>query len=105
MPDRVKRDRAQPAGQKSALFPVSYTHLDVYKRQVVGTAAVRVGGPSSPPHHPDLGRRYADRSSVAQLLRVITAPEVRRRGVARRLAVSYTHLDVYKRQVTLWPTM
>lgn len=55
---------------------------------VVGTAAVRVGGPSSPPHHPDLGRRYADRSSVAQLLRVITAPEVRRRGVARRLVAA-----------------
>lgn len=52
---------------------------------IVGTAGVRVGGPSSPPHHPEIGQRYADRARVAQLLRVITAPEVRRRGVARRL--------------------
>lgn len=53
--------------------------------KVVGTCGVRVGGPSSPPHHPEIGARYADREQVAQLVRVITDPAVRRRGVAASL--------------------
>ena len=51
------------------VLPVSYTHLDVYKRQVLGNAQLDGG--------------------VATL-------EVRAHG---RHAVSYTHLDVYKRQL------
>ena len=61
---------------------VSYTHLDVYKRQVVrkGTlhASIRACGRSSP-----FGRI---RPMACTLLRKAAWP------------VSYTHLDVYKRQ-------
>jgi ribosomal protein S18 acetylase RimI-like enzyme len=55
---------------------------------VVGTAAIRVGGPNVPPHPEELGRRYADRQAVAQLLRVTTLPEHRRAGLARRLVAA-----------------
>lgn len=52
---------------------------------VVATAAVRIGGPASPPHPAWLAARYADRSRVAQLLRVACLPAYRRRGLARQL--------------------
>jgi GNAT superfamily N-acetyltransferase len=55
---------------------------------VVSTAAIRIGGPNVPPHPPELGRRYADRQAVAQLLRVATLPEHRRHGLARRLVAA-----------------
>ena len=71
--------------------PVSYTHLDVYKRQALADAdpAVRV--------HGDLGADAAGR-----LLR-LDHPEAGGAAadpaaIAGRTAVSYTHLDVYKRQ-------
>ena len=57
--------------------PVSYTHLDVYKRQAYL--------PADENHHRDL--------HAGMLL-----PEPRARDW--RGAVSYTHLDVYKRQIT-----
>ena len=53
--------------------------------EVVGTCAIRTGGPSVPPHHPDLGRRYADRSNVCQLVRAVTSPEHRRQGIGKKL--------------------
>ncbi len=55
---------------------------------VVATAAIRVGGPNVPPHPVELGRRYADRQTVAQLLRVATMPAHRRFGLARRLVAA-----------------
>ncbi|GLI03608.1 GNAT family N-acetyltransferase [Phytohabitans aurantiacus] len=55
---------------------------------VVATAAVRIGGPQSPPHAAWLADRYADRARVAQLLRVATHPEHRRHGLARRLVAA-----------------
>ncbi|MEV0291625.1 GNAT family N-acetyltransferase [Kribbella sp. NPDC050820] len=55
---------------------------------VVATAAVRVGGPNCPPHPVELAQRYADRQTVAQLLRVATLPEHRRAGLARRLVAA-----------------
>ena len=55
---------------------------------VVATAAIRVGGPNVPPHPEELGRRYADRQAVAQLLRVATLPEHRRARLARRLVAA-----------------
>ena len=62
----------------AALVPVSYTHLDVYKRQGfiggggLGTVAVNYG--------------YNRYNFPIMLVAVII------------IAVSYTHLDVYKRQ-------
>ena len=55
--------------------PVSYTHLDVYKRQVRHSAAA------------------PDSSRLMNLL-MVTATDCRN-------PVSYTHLDVYKRQALL----
>ena len=54
---------------------VSYTHLDVYKRQVLWTVITRTSG-----HY-----------TVERSFNMIYSHEVE--------AVSYTHLDVYKRQV------
>ena len=50
--------------------PVSYTHLDVYKRQVHEAASTFYAGEK------------------------VRVPEIR----VSHIAVSYTHLDVYKRQ-------
>ena len=61
--------------------PVSYTHLDVYKRQRVLRAVLIVG---------DKGLRFET-----------GAVEGQRPGFAEAAhvgPVSYTHLDVYKRQ-------
>ncbi|GHJ41261.1 GNAT family N-acetyltransferase [Streptomyces sp. TS71-3] len=55
---------------------------------VAACAAVRIGGPKSPPHAPELAARYADRQAVAQLLRVATLPGYRRAGLARRLVAA-----------------
>lgn len=52
---------------------------------VVGTCALRMGGPSAPPHPAWLAERYADRGAVAQLLRLAVLPEHRRKGLARGL--------------------
>lgn len=51
---------------------------------LLGTAAVRAGGPKSPPHPPALAGRYDDQTT-AQLFRVFVAREHRRRGAARAL--------------------
>ena len=60
------------AYMKDILEPVSYTHLDVYKRQFLHVA---------PP----------------AALQCCSSPVIRRCS-QREIAVSYTHLDVYKRQ-------
>ena len=66
----LNHDPANPEwAERDVLMPVSYTHLDVYKRQAVGPG--RAAGAAT---HP-LG-----------VMRQLSN------------AVSYTHLDVYKRQ-------
>ena len=63
---------------------VSYTHLDVYKRQVL---------------YKDLGGVLPDHDHLQGQLLGLRAPEGSRRRPATEAApVSYTHLDVYKRQ-------
>ena len=66
-------------------LPVSYTHLDVYKRQVVGLLPAVI---------------VVVAVIVAVIMRMrrsmIVALAVRVRMAM--IAVSYTHLDVYKRQ-------
>jgi GNAT superfamily N-acetyltransferase len=52
--------------------------------QVVGTAAVRAGGPRQPPHPGWLRQRYPD-DVTAQLFRVYVHPKHRRSGLARRM--------------------
>ncbi|GAA0544232.1 acetyltransferase (GNAT) family protein [Saccharopolyspora erythraea NRRL 2338] len=52
--------------------------------EVVGTAALRAGGPKSPPNPQWLAERY-DRPSTAQLCRTYVRAAHRRRGLARAL--------------------
>ena len=64
------------------MAPVSYTHLDVYKRQVLGIL------------------RDGDNAAAVRLHSVGLDLETSRQRV---IAVSYTHLDVYKRQSEYCP--
>ena len=84
--------------------PVSYTHLDVYKRQgsprlpPAGTAT----GPTRPRRCPPRsssgpGRSMSRRTSVSPAGRS-ERPRPPRGEPERAEPVSYTHLDVYKRQ-------
>ena len=62
--------------------PVSYTHLDVYKRQVYEVIAVEdIVTPDG-----------TVRAAAGDVVDTITTAEE---------AVSYTHLDVYKRQILM----
>ena len=74
-------------------MPVSYTHLDVYKRQVCGTL------PEVQPSTrlPSAARisSFAPGSSLPLVMSRLEISTVVRRFVS----VSYTNLDVYKRQV------
>ena len=73
------------------MWPVSYTHLDVYKRQMMNHALD--GGMS---HMAVLRMLAANESNEGPVtwLRLL--------GLWRPVAVSYTHLDVYKRQEWEW---
>ena len=80
-----------PPGNISQV-PVSYTHLDVYKRQVqaqLDAIAERLGDRFDTRVHIKLGAKKGqvtiDFATIADLKRILDA-------------VSYTHLDVYKRQ-------
>ena len=75
--------------KKPSVDPVSYTHLDVYKRQLPAWAGDREAVPATPAEFPACQTaarppdgHFADRGGL------VCSPE----------AVSYTHLDVYKRQ-------
>ena len=76
--------------------PVSYTHLDVYKRQVLRNASV----------HCWLLRNIIDKISIREeddmknrLEELRKQRGIKQEDLANALeAVSYTHLDVYKRQ-------
>ena len=71
------------------MIPVSYTHLDVYKRQGILYLEVIFRGTL---HFQPLDARvHAD--AVALMHHIIAGLDVRKAG-----PVSYTHLDVYKRQ-------
>ena len=65
--------------------PVSYTHLDVYKRQAINTAVLRL---SAELHQVGLD----------EFVQVAVHHPLDIRGLDSRTTVSYTHLDVYKRQ-------
>ena len=69
-----------------SLPSVSYTHLDVYKRQ----AQAREG--RQPPRGEEEALHYHPRGAPR------LSPVRRRRRVRLSDPVSYTHLDVYKRQ-------
>ena len=64
------------------LIPVSYTHLDVYKRQLMQCS--------------DFFDEHKDINQVAVRNTAFSAKKVKDDGDIT--PVSYTHLDVYKRQ-------
>ena len=69
-----------------AIIAVSYTHLDVYKRQVVFCNA--------PEDNPFMAGAFHGPGEPDCVINVgVSGPGV---------AVSYTHLDVYKRQECLF---
>ena len=110
---------------KQATRPVSYTHLDVYKRQVVGSIVYTALPASVAPVH-KVGARH-EAALICKVLHPFPfarlpspVPPISRRGAVAWMmdeyfgltrvgwvreyildvkAVSYTHLDVYKRQV------
>ena len=63
--------------QIRSMYPVSYTHLDVYKRQVAIFPMLAVYGYHAYNHYENDQSMYIHRPDP----------------------VSYTHLDVYKRQM------
>ena len=76
-------------GTAHGLYAVSYTHLDVYKRQVdahhqSSTGLVTTGVLH---HHVQQGLFYFSQYQLIEVIHILTIP------------VSYTHLDVYKRQL------
>ena len=89
---------------------VSYTHLDVYKRQVLrplgyqrrAVAQLVVGGVNLGDvvlHDGPFGARYAPNGTT--LCKVDSGSRKQRTSKCRVATVSYTHLDVYKRQARL----
>ena len=79
---------------KVAPMPVSYTHLDVYKRQGTASPTFFKPGGFKISHivgNIDLSRNLTDQVSIS------IGSEARNETYTI-IAVSYTHLDVYKRQ-------
>ena len=87
------RQSSSDRGSQPAPVPVSYTHLDVYKRQVVGQRgadAMRAA---------DRGQQPGAAPAIATLACTPGSEAVQLACVI--IPVSYTHLDVYKRQPQL----
>ena len=73
--------------------PVSYTHLDVYKRQVEDVFSITGRGTVA------TGRVEAGTIKVSDEVEIVgLSDEIRKVVVTGVETVSYTHLDVYKRQ-------
>lgn len=70
------------------------------RERIVGTAAIRAGGPKGAMHPPELIATYGDPATTAQIVRVMIAPEARRRGIASRfvaIATDFTRDAGYER--------
>ena len=78
-----------------AINSVSYTHLDVYKRQSVYRASMGAFSRSTNP----LGN-WDNMYDKIQSINLFME-----KGVTDDVTVSYTHLDVYKRQSTCYLTV
>ena len=72
---------------------VSYTHLDVYKRQVLLVAAIPVAMPTVLSVTMAVGARL-----LAKKQAIVTKLSAIEELAGVDVPVSYTHLDVYKRQ-------
>ena len=89
---------------------VSYTHLDVYKRQrqKIDTRTAPAAGAASAAEEgepPDVRAARSAVTAVASSELAAVAERTRRKidaFTAGAAPVSYTHLDVYKRQAAGW---
>ena len=88
--------RLKTSSQFEGVKAVSYTHLDVYKRQGV----LRAHGWPEGRGTLERARRLLDDSAGHQVRRPRDLHGAEGEVLA---AVSYTHLDVYKRQLTMSP--
>ena len=77
------------------MYPVSYTHLDVYKRQRIFSSPDALTLTAKPG---DTYNLYDALGVVNDIIYSGTAGNSPVTGI-RVPSVSYTHLDVYKRQV------
>ena len=87
--------------ENNPVMPVSYTHLDVYKRQVLGRVATysnhirTIPFPRSP-----FGQNgFSFLIFTIPIVSAIVIKKPATMSIDRISTVSYTHLDVYKRQV------
>ena len=78
--------------------PVSYTHLDVYKRQVAGDISARLADARPQNRDRPFGRLQQRDRRQRHLRAPREAAQMRDDMRRSRHPVSYTHLDVYKRQ-------
>ena len=83
-------------GTKSCAAPVSYTHLDVYKRQllIILAVALLIFGPKN---LPKLGKMFG--KTINGFKKGMEDEEGSDDSEEKTETVSYTHLDVYKRQI------
>ena len=82
--------------------PVSYTHLDVYKRQTVGCPILIGDGlkGTDDVEVPVVGGEYVEKAKIGRA--VMDADVfISLTHFKGHETVSYTHLDVYKRQTAL----
>ena len=82
---------------------VSYTHLDVYKRQVQLAASLAEAGKKVMFIDADLRKsvllgRFRIHQNVKGLVHLLSGQAQLADVICMTDAVSYTHLDVYKRQ-------
>ena len=91
-------------GLQPAFFPVSYTHLDVYKRQLLDQVLHNEGleqlqshlfGQTALVH---LQLRADDDNRTAGIVHAFAQQVLAEAALLALEPVSYTHLDVYKRQ-------
>ena len=82
-------------------MPVSYTHLDVYKRQMQTLLDSRATAPELRQCIENLAILGARGGAAGLVALSVTAAVLQREGLAKLAyePVSYTHLDVYKRQL------
>ena len=96
----VERDPKEQ-GERALLNPVSYTHLDVYKRQVImdaesGKVIADMSGENKRQIVLRGGRGGKGNQHYATA--TMQVPKYAQPGQPAQEPVSYTHLDVYKRQ-------
>ena len=83
-----------PGDMRHIYLPVSYTHLDVYKRQIQNKEIAKEAAQEVWYEIIKSIDSFNGESGLSTWIYTLCK---------RTIPVSYTHLDVYKRQETVWP--